>query len=222
VKDRTLVLGHRGFHATVPENTLAAFSAALDVGADGFETDVRMSADGLPVLFHNRTTADGRDVSSLTREQLSHVVGYDVPTLPEAVARWPDAFWNIEVKTPRAFDATLAVVRQYLPRTRFLVSSFWHPVVAAFSKVVEVNCGVLVAHHPLDVDRMLNDLNTEGRISSVVFDCETVNEILLDRAKAAGIMTFVYGPKTEEEHSRLLQCAVTGVITDSPPLINQL
>src|SRR5262249_3557646 len=51
-----LILGHRGYHATVPENTLEAFAQALALGADGIETDIRLSADELPILFHDRST----------------------------------------------------------------------------------------------------------------------------------------------------------------------
>ncbi|MBI3937750.1 MAG: glycerophosphodiester phosphodiesterase, partial [Betaproteobacteria bacterium] len=41
-----LILAHRGYHATVPENTLEAFAAAVELGVDGIETDVRTSRDG--------------------------------------------------------------------------------------------------------------------------------------------------------------------------------
>ncbi|MEK7843741.1 MAG: glycerophosphodiester phosphodiesterase family protein, partial [Pseudomonadota bacterium] len=54
-----LVIAHRGFHAAVPENTLAAFEAAVTLGVNGIETDVRISRDGLPVLIHNRVIASG-------------------------------------------------------------------------------------------------------------------------------------------------------------------
>jgi len=52
---RPLLLGHRGARAekSIPENTLASFDCALAQGCDGFEFDVRLSADGQPVICHD-------------------------------------------------------------------------------------------------------------------------------------------------------------------------
>ena len=57
--DFPLVVAHRGAHAEHPENTIAAFRAALDVGADGVELDVRMTGDGLPAVVHDRAVDVG-------------------------------------------------------------------------------------------------------------------------------------------------------------------
>jgi glycerophosphoryl diester phosphodiesterase len=53
---RPLVIGHRGASGRLPENTLAAFRGAFEDGADGIELDVRLSADGVPVVVHDATT----------------------------------------------------------------------------------------------------------------------------------------------------------------------
>jgi glycerophosphoryl diester phosphodiesterase len=47
------VIGHRGAAGLAPENTLAAFSKALDIGVDGVELDVQLSADGIAVVHHD-------------------------------------------------------------------------------------------------------------------------------------------------------------------------
>ena len=49
------VIAHRGASATHPENTLAAFDAALAEGCDGLELDLQLSRDGVPVVYHDRT-----------------------------------------------------------------------------------------------------------------------------------------------------------------------
>ena len=54
-KDFPLIIGHRGASAVAPENTLAAFARAIEAGADGIEFDVRLSADGVPVVIHDAT-----------------------------------------------------------------------------------------------------------------------------------------------------------------------
>ena len=50
-----LIIAHRGSSAIAPENTLAAFARALEDGADGFELDVRLTRDGVPVVIHDAT-----------------------------------------------------------------------------------------------------------------------------------------------------------------------
>jgi glycerophosphoryl diester phosphodiesterase len=78
-----LVLSHLGYHVAVPENTYDAFESALRLGVNGIETDLRLSADGDLILFHDRLTPDGRAIESLSRSALSAAVGYPIPTLEE-------------------------------------------------------------------------------------------------------------------------------------------
>src|SRR5919206_4427287 len=70
-----LVIAHRGASGLAPENTMAAFRLAAALGADGFELDVQLSADGRPVVIHdarlNRTTDRVGAVASLTAAELA-------------------------------------------------------------------------------------------------------------------------------------------------------
>lgn len=72
-----LILGHRGASAVAPENTLAAFSQAMQDGADGIEFDVRLSSDGVPVVIHddtlNRTGSISGAVSALSAAELQKI-----------------------------------------------------------------------------------------------------------------------------------------------------
>jgi glycerophosphoryl diester phosphodiesterase len=74
-RKRVLIIGHRGASAVAPENTLAAFQMAIAMGADGIEFDVQLSADGEPVVIHDKRvdrTSDGVGyVSELTAAQLA-------------------------------------------------------------------------------------------------------------------------------------------------------
>src|SRR4029453_15138043 len=56
----TLVIGHKGAAGLAPENSLAAFRVAREVGADGVELDVRRTSDGALAVHHDATLADGR------------------------------------------------------------------------------------------------------------------------------------------------------------------
>lgn len=72
-----LIIAHRGASAVAPENTLAAFRRAMEFGADGIEFDVRLAADGIPVVIHDpslRRTAGRRGkVAAYSSEELSHI-----------------------------------------------------------------------------------------------------------------------------------------------------
>jgi glycerophosphoryl diester phosphodiesterase len=98
--DRIAVIAHRGEHRAHPENTLPAFQAAIDAGADFFELDVRTTSDGRLVLMHDRTvdrtTNGGGAVRELTFDQIRALdagakfsprfAGTKVPSFEEALA----------------------------------------------------------------------------------------------------------------------------------------
>jgi glycerophosphoryl diester phosphodiesterase len=83
------VVAHRGDPSeAAPENTLAAFGSALDAGADAVEFDVRLTADGVPVVIHDaavdRTTEGTGIVRSMTVAEVKRLRiagGHEIPTL---------------------------------------------------------------------------------------------------------------------------------------------
>src|SRR5690349_13596664 len=136
-----LVIGHRGASVAHPENTLAAFAGAAALGADWVELDVHRSADGVAVVHHDVTLADGRDLRATPAAELPA----SIPTLAAALAtcRHHDLGVNVEIKSDlrdAAFDPTYGVVDVALaaladpaagvdePRAdgsaRFLITSF--------------------------------------------------------------------------------------------------
>lgn len=74
---RPLIIGHRGSSALAPENTIAAFDRSMREGADGFEFDVRLARDGVPVVIHDatldRTALRSGAVAELTSAQLQTI-----------------------------------------------------------------------------------------------------------------------------------------------------
>ena len=113
-RHRPLRLAHRGDHRVAPENSLAAFQAALElVGCDGLEFDVRLSRDGVPVIIHDPTLerVQGRPdrVAELTADELAAA---GIPTLAAVLAATPArAFLDIELKVDGG-PALVAVLRE--------------------------------------------------------------------------------------------------------------
>jgi len=90
------VFAHRGLHISERENTLAAFRAALALGVDGVELDVRRTRDGVLVVHHD-PTVDSLAIAQNTRSALPHYV----PTLVEALESLEDVAVNVEIKNAR-------------------------------------------------------------------------------------------------------------------------
>ncbi len=138
------ILVHRGATRFHPENTLEAFSAAIDRGADGIEVDIRRSTDGILYVFHDRTLdrmtdQTGNSFDKTYPELLSCRVGlknYKIPTLASVftLARDRGALIHLDVKEPGLEAAILQLIQG---------SDLWN-------HIVEVNAGnaSTIRHHP--------------------------------------------------------------------------
>src|SRR5206468_7801437 len=107
---RPLVFAHRGGSALAPENTIEAFDNGLRLGADGIELDVRLSADGVVVVHHDRTLERTTPLAGLVASRTSgELSAAGVPTLAEVLARYPRARAIVELKVNHVELATAAV-----------------------------------------------------------------------------------------------------------------
>ena len=131
------IFAHRGANADAPENTMAAFQLALDLGADGIELDVMLSKDHEIVVIHDDTvdrTTDGTgQVQDMTLAQLKTLDagnGEQIPTLDEVLTRFGGKFQiNIELKNYSTIFDSLPVdvahlVSKHQVADSVLISSF--------------------------------------------------------------------------------------------------
>jgi glycerophosphoryl diester phosphodiesterase len=137
-----LIYAHRGSSARLPENTLAALRGAIEDGADGVEFDIHASADGIPLLIHDRelehsTSGSGNvdDYSLEALRQFDAGNGERIPTFDEAleVIAGPLAL-DVELKQAGAEAATLAALRRH-PEARWLISSFDWDILRALRRL---------------------------------------------------------------------------------------
>jgi glycerophosphoryl diester phosphodiesterase len=140
----TLILCHRGAKNYAPENTMAAFKTALELGADGFELDTQLTSDGHVVVFHDKTvdrTTNGHGkLSKLTLADIRKLDagssfsekfrGEKIPTLDEVFETFSKrAVINVELKNFSTPFDTLAekvceAVRRHGMQKNVLFSSF--------------------------------------------------------------------------------------------------
>lgn len=135
--NKILVEAHRGYCAKYPENTLISFEAAMDMGVDGIELDVWLSADNVPVVIHdgncNRTCSENVHVKDLTLEQIKKLSAHypkkfgdefagqniTIPTLEEVLQlrakKRPDLLIGVELKqtSEEYVDTIVALTKKY-------------------------------------------------------------------------------------------------------------
>lgn len=141
---KPLILAHRGASFDAPENTLAAFKLARQMGADGVELDTLLTSDDVPVVIHDFTVDKTTDGSGKVREKtLREIKKLDagshfdysfrtqrIPTLDEALEEiGPQMVVNIELKSvglrPSRLEAqVLSVIRKRNAQDRVIISSF--------------------------------------------------------------------------------------------------
>ncbi len=110
-----IAFAHRGARADAPENTLQAFRLALELGATGLESDVWLTADGVPVLDH-----DGWVRSRLRRRSIADVPLGDLPAHIISLERLYDECGSgyelsLDVKDPDAAGPVVAVAGRFGP-----------------------------------------------------------------------------------------------------------
>lgn len=132
-RDRTVptVYAHRGLALEAAENSLEAFRAAVEAGADWIETDVNTTADGVVLVLHDpsldRVAGVPGRVSQLSAAQVAEVRlpdGQRIPTLAEALEAFPTARFNIDLKDEGAVEAVPRVLRETGAVDRVRIASF--------------------------------------------------------------------------------------------------
>ncbi len=232
---RPLLFGHRGASAHVTENTLAAFSRALDDGADGVELDVQLCSTGEVVVFHDddlgRLGGRPERVTSLPLAALRTVAlvgGGAIPTLAEALETCGGALVNVELKYDgvrpggcRALvDAVATVVARGAAGPRVLISSFSPTALWLWRRrCPDVPAGLLFERPrpfhrpwPLRMDRLLPLLRPAAAHPQ---DCLCTPKTVA-AWHARGYRVNVWTVDAPERMRALVAMGVDGIITNDP------
>ena len=122
---------HRGGAEETTENTIPAFQYALDLGFRFIETDVQATKDGKIVIFHDsdlsRMSSRKERIKDLNFDEISKIDlngGGKIPLLEEALITFPEAFFNIDVKTNDAVKGTADIILEHANPDNICIASF--------------------------------------------------------------------------------------------------
>ena len=219
------LFAHRGAKGYEPENTLASFAKALDLGASWIELDVFLVEDEL-IVFHDERLERTTDGSGYVLESSLEYIrsldagnGQRVPLLTE-VCDLVDgqAGMNIELKGPGTAVGVAHLFEILLStsgwqRDQFVVSSFDHPELLAFARMMpEIRIGALTANIPLGYAEFAEPFNAWSLHASSDF----INRAFIDDAHARGMKVFVYTVNHLDDYHRLRKMGVDGIFSDFP------
>jgi glycerophosphoryl diester phosphodiesterase len=213
------IIAHRGASSERPENTVAAFTRAAELGADGIELDVHLSADGVLMVHHDAVPHDApapqlaaRSISSLTASELRafRVRGEPIPTLKQVLEAVGDRVTvYCELKGPAT--AAPAVPMLVERRARAAVHSFDHRQVADARRIAPgLARGVLEAsYHVVPTDTMAS---VDAR--DLWQAAELIDRALLEAVHARGGRVVAWTVDDPAEMARLAALGVDALCTN--------
>ncbi len=239
------IITHRGANKYAPQNTLHAFKKAVEIGTDGFETDVHITKDGEVVLCHNYTideTSTGK--GNIAEKTLAELKSYDfgsyfskqfqgteIPTLDEFlsfVETTDISVLNIEIKSPKENETgivkkTIEATKEHGLFDRLLISSF-DPKLLVEAKEIDKNCktGFLYApNHLITLTMFWRPVEFAKSIGADALHPQFlfVDKNYVKKAHDAGIMVNPWTVDDPTFIDKMLQAEVDGIITDLPDVV---
>lgn len=207
------VYAHRGFSYKYPEATRAAYQGAIEVGADGFECDVRLTQDGIAVCFHDRDTKRiagvKKRVASLSLEELRAIT--EVMTLEELLELAKVNNKEVLIETKHPVSSGSSIERNVIElgkRYKFTAMSFSLFAVLRLKRELD-DVAYVIAHR-----WRLVFIPTK----KVAIDIELLGKSKWARGRMKNREVLVWTVNDESEIPKLREWKVSGVITDRPDL----
>jgi len=227
------VIGHRGASGSAPENTMASFKRAHELGADMFELDIHRAADGVLVVIHDddteRTTGVPGKVAEMTSAQIAALdagswfskdfAGEPIPTLRQVLDWAKDKIQvNIEIKSDGCEEGVVAMVNEFGMKDNVIVTSFEH---SFLKKIKEMDPGITTG-------ALTRDIIDLGDIDKIIEACAPdalnpryimANKKVIRRAQERGLSVNIYTVNDPITMNRLARDGANGIITDHPDVL---
>lgn len=234
------IYAHRGASAYYPENTMLAFEKAVELGANGIETDVQMTSDGVLVLIHdeyvNRTTNGKGLVKDFTYEELKRLdagswfdekyMSEKIPTAKELIifAKENNIILNLELKNgvviyPGIEEKLIDMIYKYNYEDQVILSSFNHYSIVHCKEISkQIKTGLLYMagiYHPEVYCKY-----TGADALHPYF--HSINKEIITDAKNGGILVNPFTVNEEGCMKDLIEAGVDGLITNYPDRLKKI
>jgi glycerophosphoryl diester phosphodiesterase len=229
-----LKIAHRGASADYPENTICAFNAALEAGADMCELDVRMTRDGEIVVIHdatvNRTTGGRGTVSAMDLAALKRLDagarfgarfrGERIPTLDEvAAALGGRCGMDVELKAAGLERSVCAILRRREVADSAVVSSFdWDQL----RIVSETEPGIRLALLASEEPSAMLEAAAAMRAFAVAPRFNLVSRELCAEAHRRGLKVLTWTVDRRGAMRRFIAASVDGIMTNHPERLRRM
>lgn len=238
---RIWTIAHRGASGHAPENTLAAFRRAVELGARFIETDLQITRDARVVAIHDssldRTTNGKGQVHLQTLDEIRALdagswfngggksfAGEHVPTLREVLdfAQEHDVVFYLEIKSGPAWGVEHAVVAALRDRNAaagVVILSFEPAALDAVRRLDSTMMTGLLCEHP---SGDLVERTVRAGARQLVARGDLITPEVVDKAHHAGLQVVAWTINEVQQMHRLLAIPVDGIITDYPDRLLEL
>lgn len=218
-----IVVGHRGARGHAPENTLRSFAKAVEMGCQRIEFDVRLSADGIPVVIHDptldRTTNGTGPVRALPLADLKMLdagEGETIPTLAEALRFCRGrADVQVELKDRDCPSQAADILKREWGADGVVVTSLDPPTLLRFAELMP---GMPMGHLNSDPNHDMVAFALEQGHRWIGPRCNIVTRECVARAHEAGLLVYVYHVNDRADAVRFAAWGVDAVGTDFPEI----
>ena len=214
--NQLLTIGHRGAKAHAPENTIASFKKAIEMGVDMIELDVHLSNDLVPMVIHDatvdRTTSTNGNVADFSAKELQQL---GVPTLADVFTLVKNqCSINIEIKEYAATQPVLEVLQSSsFDIEKIIISSFdWYVIQEICFQNDTIKLGVLTE----------TDISLAIGFAAFIkaFAIHPYYHLLtaqnVEKIKEKGLKLYTWTVNEPEDITFVKQLGVDGIITDYP------
>lgn len=234
-----LAMAHRGGAIEHLENTMPAFEACVAMGYRYLETDVRATADGVLVAFHDpgleRVTDSTGRIDQLSWSQVAQArIGGREPIvrLEDLLGAWSDVRFNIDIKAAGVIAPLVRTVRRMKVTERICLASFSDARVAAARRVFGPTVCTALGPRGIAALRLSSYSPRAAGLVRIAAGCAQVplqlggralvDERFIAAAHARGLQVHVWTVDTVEESAALLGSGVDGLMTDRPAMLREL
>ncbi|NYJ08129.1 glycerophosphodiester phosphodiesterase [Petropleomorpha daqingensis] len=234
-----LAMAHRGGAIEHLENSMPAFEACVALGYRYLETDVRATADGVLVAFHDpgleRTTDRTGRIEQLSWAEVAEArIGGREPLvrLEDLLDAWPDVRFNLDIKAAGVLAPLVRLVRRMKVADRLCLASFSDARIAAARRLFGPAMCTSLGPRGVAALRLSSYSPRAAGLVRMHAGCAQVplqlggralvDERFVTAAHDRGLQVHVWTVDTEQEVDTLLDLGVDGIMTDRPAMLREV